>query len=71
MRLNMWDNQDPRLDKVSHGEALAVAERVGLRNSVRKAHFDSLVLQPSNIARRTLVETTRTRSVFGPVHHPL
>jgi hypothetical protein len=43
----MWDTRDPRLDEVPPGGTLNIVDRVGLRNSVRKADFDSLVLQSS------------------------
>jgi len=50
----MRDTWEPRLDEVSPGGTLNIVDRVGLRNSVRKADFDSLVLQSSMEIRRTL-----------------
>jgi hypothetical protein len=43
----MWDTPEPRLDEVPSGGTLNVVDRVGLRNSVRKASladFDPLAL---------------------------
>jgi hypothetical protein len=45
----MRDTREPRLDGVPPGGTLNIVDRVGpsLRNSVRKADFDLLVLQTS------------------------
>ena len=43
----MRDTREPRLNEVPHGGTLNIVDRVGLRNSVRKADFNLLVLQSS------------------------
>ncbi len=64
MRLNVRDTRERRLDEAPPGGTLNVVDRVGLRNSVRNANFDLLVLQSSMRVRRTLHLATRNRNSF-------